>query len=108
MSLESAPDRSYDVPPADERKGKAKAEGDRYLGNPIVTHRFTVIRYPADTMAPPRQENVVGMNYKRRPGWNLWCARTCVRTDSRGGAHAVARIGWNQTTSKPNPHQRPS
>src|ERR1700693_3831287 len=39
MSLESAPDRSYDVPPADERKGKTRAESDRRLGNLIVTHR---------------------------------------------------------------------
>jgi hypothetical protein len=29
-------DLSYDLPPADERKGKTKAESDRDLGNPIV------------------------------------------------------------------------
>jgi hypothetical protein len=63
MSLESAPDRSYDVPPADERKGKTKAESDRHLGNPIVTHRSTLIRYPAGTMTPPRQKNAVGVKY---------------------------------------------
>jgi hypothetical protein len=62
MSLKSAPDLSYDLPPADERKGKTKAESDRHLGNPIVTHQSTLIRYPAGTMAPPRQKNVVGMN----------------------------------------------
>jgi hypothetical protein len=58
MSLESAPDRSYDVPPADERKGKTKAESDRHLGNPTVTHRSTMIRYPAGAkfgrMSAPR------------------------------------------------------
>src|SRR5271156_3730228 len=76
MSLESAPDRSYDVPPADERKGKAKAEGDRYLGKPIITHRSTLTRYPAGTRASPRQKNVAGMNYFRRPtcATNLDCA----------------------------------
>ena len=66
MSLESAPDRSYDVPPADERKGKTKAESDRHLGNPTVTHRSTMIRYPAGAMTPPGQKNVVGMKYWRR------------------------------------------
>ena len=66
-SLESAPDRSYDVQPADERKGKA-TEGDRYLGKPIITHRLTFTRYPASTRAAPRQKNVAGMNnYWRRP-----------------------------------------
>jgi hypothetical protein len=61
MSLKSAPDLSYNVPRADERKGKTKAESDRQLGNLIVTHRSTLIRYPAGTMAPPWQKNVVGM-----------------------------------------------
>jgi hypothetical protein len=67
MSLESAPDRSYDVPPADERKGKAKAEGDRYLGRPIITHRSTLIPHPAGTRAAPRQKNVTGISDFRRP-----------------------------------------
>jgi hypothetical protein len=59
-SLQSAPDRAYDVPPADKRKGEAKAESERYLGKPIITHRYTLTRYPAGTMAPSRQKNVAG------------------------------------------------
>jgi hypothetical protein len=53
MSLKSAPDLSYDLPPAGER--------NRHLGNPIVTHRSTLIRYPAGTMTPPRQKNAAGV-----------------------------------------------
>ena len=60
ISLKSAPDLPYDLPPADERKRKTTAESNRHLGNPIVTHRFTLIRHPAGTKAPPRQKNVVG------------------------------------------------
>ena len=33
-----APDRSCYFPPADERKGKTKAESDRHLGKSTVTH----------------------------------------------------------------------
>ena len=62
MSLKSAPDLSYDVPPADERKGKTKAESGRNLGNLIVTHWSTIIRYPIGTMAHPRQKDVIDMN----------------------------------------------
>jgi hypothetical protein len=60
MSLKRAADICYDLPPADERKGETGDESDRHLGNPIVIHRSTIIRHPAGTMAPPRQENVVG------------------------------------------------
>jgi hypothetical protein len=73
-SLERTQDISYDLPPADQRKGETGAESDRNLGNPTVTHQSTLIRYPAGTMAPPRQKNVAGMELGR-------------------GAHAVARIG---------------
>jgi hypothetical protein len=92
MSPKSAPDLSYDLPPADERKGKTKAESDRHLGNLIVTHRSTLIRYPAGTMAPPRQKNVVGMNYWRRVG-----------PDSRGAAHAVAGIDRHHDRPRSEP-----
>jgi hypothetical protein len=61
--VESAPDRPYDVPPADERKGKAKAEGDRYLGRPKITHPPTLTGHSAGTRATPRQKNVAGMIY---------------------------------------------
>ena len=60
-SLESAPDRSHDVPPADERKGKATADGDHCLGKLIIIHRSTLTRYPAGTMAAPRRKNVAGI-----------------------------------------------
>jgi len=75
MSLKSAPDLPYDLPPADERKGKTRAESDRHLGNPIVTHRSMLIRYPVGTMAPPRPKNVVGMELGGGP------AGLMVRTD---------------------------
>ena len=97
MSLESAPDRSYDVPPADERKGKTRAESDRRLGNLIVTHRSTIIRYPAGTMAPPRQKNVAGMNYWRRPA-----AIRPMSAESRGAAHAVAGSAGHDSGQEPD------
>jgi hypothetical protein len=87
MSLESAKDRSYDVPPADERKGKAKAERDRCLGKPIITHRSTLTRYPVGTRAAPRQKNVAGMNYWRRPA-----AIRPMSAESRGVPRAAAGI----------------
>jgi hypothetical protein len=55
MSPKSAPDISYDLPPAGQRQGKTRADSDRHLGNPTLCHRFTLIRDPADTMAPPRR-----------------------------------------------------
>jgi hypothetical protein len=87
MSLESAKDRSYDVPPADERKGKAKAERDRCLGKPIITHRSMLTRYPVGTRAAPRQKNVAGMNYWRRPA-----AIRPMSAESRGVPRAAAGI----------------
>jgi hypothetical protein len=87
MSLESAPDRSYDVPPADERKGKTKAGGDHCLGTLIITHRSTLIRYRADTMAPPRQKNVASMNYWRAIG--VWQLIRLIVADFRGGRPAI-------------------
>jgi hypothetical protein len=42
-------------------KGETETDSDRYL-NPIVTHRSTLIRYPATTMTRPGQKNFVGMN----------------------------------------------
>jgi hypothetical protein len=110
MSLKSAPDLSYDLPPADERKGKTKAESDRHLCNPIVTHRSTLIRYPAGTMAPPRQKNVVGMNYWRRPAARLDMVRAdlCQRADSRGAAHVLAPIDRHMTARKSHARRRPS
>src|SRR5580700_8444025 len=87
MSLESAKDRSYDVPPADERKGKAKAERDRCLGKPIITHRYMLTRYPVGTRAAPRQKNVAGMNYWRRPA-----AIRPMSAESRGVPRAAAGI----------------
>jgi hypothetical protein len=69
MSLKRAQDFSYDLPPADERKGETGDESDRHLGNSKVTHRSMLIRYPAGTMAPPRQKNVVGLNSWRWTGW---------------------------------------
>jgi hypothetical protein len=117
ISLESAPDRSYDVQPADERKGKA-TEGDRYLGKPIITHRLTFTRYPASTRAAQRQKNVAGMNkYWRRPprfvpGGPIRFERPAalrqppaqprtggrtatrpIRTEDAGGETSVARLG---------------
>src|SRR5580700_6942402 len=74
MSLKSAPDLSYDVPPADERKGKTKAESDRHLGNLIVTHRSTLIRYRPARWRPKAE--------KRRWHELGGCpAGTMVRTD---------------------------
>jgi hypothetical protein len=87
MSLKSAPDRSYDVPPADEREGKAKAEGDRNLGKIIITHGSTLTRDPAGTRAASRQEDVAGMNYLRRPA-----AIRPVSAESRGVPRALAGI----------------
>jgi hypothetical protein len=84
MSLESAPDRSYDVPPADERKGKTRAESDRRLGNLIVTHRSTIIRYPAGTMAPPRQKNVAGMKLLAKAGSHPTYERRVTRSSPCG------------------------
>jgi hypothetical protein len=52
------PDIFYDVPPAGERRGKTRADSDRPLDNPIVSHRPTLIRDPVGTMALPRQKNV--------------------------------------------------
>jgi hypothetical protein len=43
-------------------EGETKAESDHHLGKSIVAHRSTLIRYPAGTMARPRQKNVAGMN----------------------------------------------
>jgi hypothetical protein len=37
-SLKRAQDLSYDLPPADERKGETGDESDRDFGNPTVTH----------------------------------------------------------------------
>jgi hypothetical protein len=68
MSLESAPNLSYDLPPTDERKGKTKAESDRYLRKLIISHRAKLTRYPAGTMAASRQKNVVGIPV--RASWN--------------------------------------
>jgi hypothetical protein len=59
-SPKSAPDLSYDLPPADECKGETGTESDRDLGNPIVAHRSTLIRHPAGRWRPQRQKNVVG------------------------------------------------
>jgi hypothetical protein len=80
MSLESAPDRSYDVPPADECKGKAKADGDHYLGKLIAIHGSTLTRYPAGTMAPPRQKNVAGI---------------AARLSERGTVRVAISICWS-------------
>jgi hypothetical protein len=90
MSLESAPDRSYDVPPADERKGKAKAEGDRHLGIPKITHWSTLTRYPADTVAGARQKNVADVkNYWRgvRETSAPWGSLSRKNTPSDLGLH---------------------
>jgi hypothetical protein len=103
MSLESAPDRSYDVPPADEREGEAKAEGDRYLGEIIITHGSTLTRYPAGTRAAPRQEDVAGMNYFRRPA-----AIRPVSAESRGVPRALAGIDRHMTAPNSRTHQRAS
>jgi hypothetical protein len=91
MSLEGAPDRSYDVPPADERKGKTKAESDRHLGNPTVTHRSTMIRYPAGAMTPPGQKNVVGMKYWRRR--NRPCASADRSESATGSEYPLTQGG---------------
>jgi cold shock protein len=37
-SLKRAQDLSYDLPPAEERKGEPGAESDRDFGNPTATH----------------------------------------------------------------------
>jgi hypothetical protein len=60
MSPKTVQDICCDLPPAGERKGKTKADSDRHLGNPIVCHRFRLIRDPAGTMAPTRRKNVIG------------------------------------------------
>src|SRR5712675_210892 len=90
MSLKSAPDRPYDVPPADERKGKTKAESDRHLGNPIITHQSTLTRHPAGTRAAPRQKNVAGMNYWRRPAAAPTCERRVTQSSPCAGADRPA------------------
>jgi hypothetical protein len=58
--FDATPHLSYDLPPADERKGKTKAESDRPLGRSIISHRGRVACYPAGTMADPRQKNATG------------------------------------------------
>ena len=93
MSLKSAPDLSYNVPPADECKGKTKAESDRHLGNLIVTHRSTLIRYPASTMAPPRQKNVVGMELGVGPAGTMVRTGLVLAPTHAQPPHAVAQIG---------------
>src|SRR5882724_575270 len=103
MSLKSAPDRSYDVPPADERKGKTKAESDRHLGNPVITHRSTLTRHPAGTRAAPRQKNVAGMNYWRRPAATPTCERRVTQSSPCAGADRPAMRARKSRT-----HQRPS
>jgi hypothetical protein len=111
MSLESAPDRSYDVPPADEREGKAKDEGDRYLGKITITHGSTLTRYPAGTRAAPRQDDVAGMNYFRRPGSHPTCERRVTRSSPCVGldrpAHDNPRIP-DSPAGLPRVMKRPS
>jgi hypothetical protein len=101
MSLKSAPDRSYDLPPADERKGQTSAQRDQHLGNLIVTHWSTLIRYPAGTRAAPRQKNVAGMNYFRRPA-----AIRPVSAESRGVPRALA--GNDRPCDSPNTKPSPA
>jgi hypothetical protein len=102
MSLKCAPDLSYDVPPANERKGKTRAESDRHLGNLIVTHRSTLIRYPAGTMALPRQE-------RRWHELGGGPAGTMVRTDLC--QHRLTRsppMRWRRSAGTPGPPAQPA
>jgi hypothetical protein len=101
MSLNSTPDRSYDLPPADERKGQTSAQRDQHLGNLRVTHWSTLIRYPAGTRAAPRQKNVAGMNYFRRPA-----AIRPVSAESRGVPRALA--GNDRPCDSPNTKPSPA
>jgi hypothetical protein len=46
---------------ATERKGETTANSDGHLGKPKITHRFTLPRRPAATMAGSGQKNATGM-----------------------------------------------
>jgi hypothetical protein len=98
VSLESAPDRSYDVPPADERKGKAKAEGERDLGKPIITHRPTLTRCPAGTRADLRQKNV--SRKKKPPNRNMIDPRLRHDGPGRGHCSTLEKLSVSLTSAR--------
>jgi hypothetical protein len=98
MSLESAPNLSYDLPPTDERKGKTKAESDRYLRKLIISHRAKLTRYPAGTMAASRQKNVAGIPV-RAPG-AAEATPSCGRIEKAARQYPAASRAQNLLVSK--------